>query len=166
MGAGIAAAFAARHPARVARLVVQCLVTHTNPQMRSQNLDRAAEIERSGMRPFAKASADRSFPEVLRANRERFERHCRRWICNDPHGYAAIQRMLADMTLADELPNISCPTLSIGCVHDPLRPPAMVSELTEKIPNARYVQAESGHFMHVQSPEMFCDLAVPFLCAA
>lgn len=166
MGAGIAAAFAARHPARVARLVVQSLVTHTSPDMRAQNLERAAEIERRGMRPFAKASADRSFPEVLRGTGERFERHCRRWVCNDPRGYAAIQRMLADMTLADELRNITCPTLSIGCVHDPLRPPAMVSELTKKIPNARYVEAESGHFMHVQSPELFCKLAVPFLSGA
>jgi len=27
----------------------------------------------------------------------------------------------------------------------------------------RYVEADSGHFMHVQSPEAFVELVVPFL---
>lgn len=165
MGAGIAAAFAARHPARVSRLVLQSLVTHSNPAQRAQLLERAADIERRGMRPFVDASTDRAYPEVLRGDRARFERHRLRWLGNDPGGYAAIQRMLVDLALQSELANIACPTLSIGCVHDVLRPPALVSELTRIIPDARYVEANSGHFMHVQSPAMFTALAVPFLCA-
>jgi hypothetical protein len=31
------------------------------------------------------------------------------------------------------------------------------------IPGARYAGADSGHFMHVQSPALFADLALPFL---
>lgn len=163
LGAGIAAAFAARHPARVARLVIQSLVTRSSPQFRTHMTERAAEVERSGMRPQASASLARSYPEVLRSNHARFEKYRLRWIANDPQGFAAINRMLLNMALDAELAKIACPTLAIGCVHDPLRTPAMVQALVPKIPGARYVEADSGHFMHVQSPSLFTELAIPFL---
>ena len=163
MGAGIAAAFTARHPARVSRLVVQSLVTRANENFRSQMLERAAAIERDGMRAHVGPSLDRSYPALLRANRARFERYRMRWIANDPQSYAAINRMGLGLQLDGEIGRIACPTLVIGCVHDPLRPPEMVKALAQKIPHARYVEADSGHFMHVQSPELFTQLAIPFL---
>jgi len=163
LGAGIAAAFAARHPSRVARLVAQSLVTRSNPATRPHMMARAAEVERTGMRLQAQASLDRSYPEVLRSNKERFETYRARWITNDPQSFAAVNRMLLDMEVDAELGKISCPTLLIGCKHDPLRTPAMVRELSKLIPNARYADADSGHFMHVQSPDLFAQMVVPFL---
>jgi 3-oxoadipate enol-lactonase len=163
MGAGIAAAFAARRPARVASLAVQSLVTRSSAKFRTQMSERAAEVERAGMRPQAKASLDRSYPEVLRGDRARFEKYRLRWIANDPRGFAAINRMLLEMNIDAELAAIRCPTLAIGCVHDPLRPPEMVKELAKLIPDARYIEVDSGHFMHVQSPELFAELVVPFV---
>ena len=163
MGAGIAAAFTARHRGRVSRLVVQSLVTRANENFRAPMLERAAAIERDGMRAHAAASLERSYANVLRAARERYERYRMRWICNDPQSYAAINRMGLGLQLDAAIETITCPTLVIGCVHDPLRPPAMVEALARKIPNARYVEAESGHFMHVQTPQRFTELAVPFL---
>jgi pimeloyl-ACP methyl ester carboxylesterase len=163
LGAGIAGAFAARQPLRVARLVVQSLVTRSNPQFREQMSARAEEVERSGMRTQAPASLARSYPEALRTDRARFDRYRLRWIANDPQSFAAINRMLLAMEVDDELPSIACPTLAIGCVHDPLRTPQMVKELAARIPGARYVEADSGHFMHVQSPDLFARLVVPFL---
>ena len=163
MGAGIAAAFTARHPGRVARLVVQSLVTRANEKFRAQMLERADAVEREGMRANAEASLDRSYPAVLRANRERFERYRRRWICNDPQCYAAINRMGIGLQLDAEIERITCPALVIGCVHDPLRPPEMQRVLAKTIPGARYVEADSGHFMHVETPELFAELALDFL---
>lgn len=167
LGSGIAAAFAARHPERVARLVVQSLVTRANPATRDHMLARATEVERKGMRAQAKASLDRSYPEVLRtgsANQQaRFENYRARWISNDPHGFAAINRMLLDMNIEAELANITAPTLLIGCKQDVLRPPPLVQALSKLIANVRYVEADSGHFMHAQSPALFTQLAVPFL---
>ena len=165
LGAGIAAAFAARHPARMGKLVLQSLVTQTDPQWRQTMEVRAATVERDGLRPQAQASLDRSYPAIVRGNRERFERYRQRWIANDPLSFAAINRMLLGMDLAVELPGIACPTLSIGCEHDVLRPPAMVREVTALIPGARYVDADSGHFMAVQTPDLFTDLVIPFLLA-
>jgi 3-oxoadipate enol-lactonase len=166
MGAGIAAAFAARHPQRVSRLVVQSLVTRANENFRAQMLERAAAIERDGMRAHAEASLARSYAQVLRGNRTRFERYRMRWIGNDPQSYAAINRMGLGLQLDAEITRIACPTLVIGCIHDPLRPPEMVKALAQTIAGARYVEADSGHFMHVQSPELFTDLAIPFLTGA
>ncbi len=166
MGAGIAAAFTARHPARISRLVVQSLVTRANESFRAQMLERAAAIERDGMRAHAEVSLERSYAPVLRGNRARFERYRNRWIGNDPQSYAAINRMGLGLRLDDEIKRIACPTLVIGCIHDPLRPPAMVKALAQTIPSARYVEADSGHFMHVQSPDRFTELALPFLTAA
>jgi 3-oxoadipate enol-lactonase len=166
LGAGIAAAFAARHPSRVDRLVIQSLVTRSNPATRPHMVARAAEVERTGMRAQAQASLDRSYPQALRegeVQRNRFENYRARWIGNDPHSFAAINRMLLDMELDGELGNITAPTLSIGCQHDAMRPPQMVAELTRLIPNARFVEADSGHFMHAQSPELFARMVVPFL---
>lgn len=163
LGSGIAAAFAARHPARVSRLVAQSLVTGSNPATHADMLARADEVERSGMRARVGASLDRSYPEVLRGNRERFETYRARWLTNDPRSYAAINRMLQAMDIEPELGNIKAPTLLIGCQYDTLRPLAMQRELSKRMPSVRYVEAASGHFMHVETPELFTQLAVPFL---
>ncbi len=163
LGAGIAAAFAARHPARVARLVIQSLVTRSNPATRAHMEKRAAEVERTGMRVQAQASLERSYPEVLRGNKERFERYRARWITNDPQSFAAVNRMLLEMNVDVELGKIAAPTLSIGCKHDAMRTPPIVQEITKLIPNVRYVEAESGHFMHAQTPELFAQMVLPFL---
>jgi len=164
MGAGIAAAFAARHPQRTSRLVLQSPATGANPDFRDVLLSRADSIERDGMRAQAVASLDRSYPHVVRTDRERYERYRMRWIANDPQSYAAINRMGVAMQLESDLQRITCPTLVIGCVHDPLRPPAMMREIAQKIPLARYVEADSGHFMAVATPELFTRLALDFLC--
>ncbi len=163
LGAGIAAAFAARHPARVSRLVMQSLVTRSNPATRESMLARALEVERGGMRAQVQASLDRSYPAVLRDNQQRFETYRTRWITNDPYGFAAVNRMLLNMNIDAELGRIKAPSLLIGCQHDLLRPLALERELSKLIPGVRYVEAESGHFMHVQTPELFTQLAVPFL---
>lgn len=163
LGSGIAAAFAARYPGRVSRMVIQSLVTRSNPATHDHMLARAAEVERSGMRAQVQASLDRSYPEILRGNRHRFDTYRTRWVTNDPYGFAAVNRMLLHMNIDAELGNISAPTLLIGCKYDVLRPLALERELSKLIPGVRYVEADSGHFMHAQSPEMFVQLALPFL---
>ena len=163
LGAGIAAAFAARHPERVSKLAIQSLVTRSNPATRPAMEARAKEVEGTGMRVQVQASLDRSYPEILRGNKERYEQYGARWIANDPFSFAAINRMLLNMELDAELKNITAPTLSIGCKYDVMRPPPMVAEMSKLLPNVKYVDAESGHFMHAQTPELFTSMVVPFL---
>ena len=42
----------------------------------------------------------------------------------------------------------------------------MVAKAAAAIPGARYVEANTGHFMAVETPDLFTELAVPFLKGA
>jgi 3-oxoadipate enol-lactonase len=98
---------------------------------------------------------------VLR--RQRFEQYQRRWLANDPEGFAAINRMLTEMDLTQQYGRIACPTLAVGCTYDTIRPPHEVELIAWQIPGARYVETASGHFMPHQTPELFLETVLPFL---
>jgi 3-oxoadipate enol-lactonase len=163
LGAGIALAFAARFPARVRRLAVSSPATGVPPERRAQSLQRAAAVERDGMRAAVEQSLARSYPERFRGDRQRFEQYQRRWLANDPEGFAAINRMLTEMDLTPQYSRIACPTLVIGCTYDILRPPQEVEPIARQIPGARYIETASGHFMPHQTPELFVETVLPFL---
>jgi 3-oxoadipate enol-lactonase len=168
MGAAIALAFAGRHPARVGRIVAASPATWANVDPAAAQ-KRIAQIERGGPRAVEAASLAASYPEVMRAlDRDRFERFRRRWLGNDPEAMAAILRMSTDpaFDLRGDLSRIGAPTLVIGCTHDGIRTPAMVGKVAAMIRGARYVEASSGHFMAVETPALFAELAVPFLMGA
>jgi 3-oxoadipate enol-lactonase len=163
LGAGIALAFAAKYPGRVRRLVVSSPATGVPPERRAQSLQRADAVERGGMRTSVEQSLERSYPERFRGNRQRFEQYRQRWLTNDPEGFAAINRMLTEMDLTQQYGRIACPTLVIGCTYDTIRPPQGVEAIAGQIPNARYVEIASGHFMPHQTPELFIKTVLPFL---
>jgi pimeloyl-ACP methyl ester carboxylesterase len=104
------------------------------------------------MRGLVEASLAASYPPVVRNNAEEFRKFRARWLCNDPSSFAAINRMLADSTVTEELPRIACPTLVIGCTHDALRPPEAVEPMAKQIPGAEYMVINSGHFAGIQTP--------------
>jgi len=167
MGAAIALACAGRHPARVGRIVAASPATwaNANPAAARKRID---EIERGGVRAVEPGSLAASYPEVMRAlDRSRFDRFRRRWLANDPEAMAAILRMSTNpaFDLSADLARITAPTLVIGCTHDGIRTPAMVTKVGSQIPGAKYIEASSGHFMAVETPELFVELAAPFLTA-
>jgi 3-oxoadipate enol-lactonase len=167
MGAAIALAFAGRHSARVSRIVAASPATWANADPAAAR-KRIEETERGSARAVEQGSLNASYPEVMRVlDGPRFERFRRRWLANDPEAMAAILRMSTNpaFDLSADLARIAAPTLVIGCVHDGIRTPAMVAKVAAQIPGATYVEASSGHFMAVETPEVFVDLAVPFLTA-
>jgi 3-oxoadipate enol-lactonase len=163
LGAGIALAFAAQHPARLRRLVVSSPATGVPPERRDQSLQRAEMVQRGGMRIAVEQSLNRSYPERFRDDRQRFEQYKRRWLTNDPEGFAAINRMLTEMDLTRQYSRITCPTLVIGCTYDTIRPPHEIEPIARQIPGARYIEAASGHFMPHQTPKLFLETVLPFL---
>lgn len=163
LGAGIALAFAAQYPARVRRLVVSSPATGVPPERRAQSLQRAEAVERRGMRVAVEQSLTRSYPERFRGEHQRFEQYRRRWLTNDPEGFAAINRMLTEMDLSEQFGRITCPTLVIGCTYDTIRPPQEVELIARQIPDVRYVETASGHFMPHQTPDLFLETVLPFL---
>ena len=153
VGAGIAIHFAVRHAARAGAMVVSSpALGVSGDQATGDARSRGGGGKRSGMRGMVESSLANSYPPEVRHNAEEFRRFRARWLCNDPHGFAAVSRMLAEEDLNDELPRIACPTLVIGCTHDNLRPPSAVEAVSKRIPGAEYLQINSGHFAAVQTP--------------
>jgi 3-oxoadipate enol-lactonase len=156
IGAAITLGFAARHPTRVKAIAVSS-PAGTGPLAEATRVsmaERAVTIKTQGMRAVVDASLDRSYPEILRGDRARYERYRARWLSNDPEGFAATNG-LSSHDLSPELPTIRCPALVMGCTHDSLRPPAMTKEAAARIPGAQYEEVASGHFMALQTPELF-----------
>jgi len=163
MGADFSVGFAARHPNRVAKLVLASPNIGNNAARSQQSLERAVLIEREGVRPAMQPSHDRSYPENLRApDRERFRRYQSRWVCNAPASMAALARMMATVDLTPEYPKIQAPTLVIGAKHDSLRTPELAQRVANAIKGCTYVVADTGHFMALQTPQLFVDTVVPF----
>ena len=165
MGAAVSLAFAGRHPARVGRIAVASPATWANADPAAAR-KRIEETERGGVRAVEQSSLAASYPETMRSlDRARFERFRLRWLANDPEAMAAILRMSTNPSfdLSADLARITAPTLVIGCLHDGIRTPAMVAKVAAQIPGAKYVEAGSGHFMAVETPELFVELALPFL---
>jgi 3-oxoadipate enol-lactonase len=165
VGGAIAIHFAVRHAARTAALVVTSPATGVAAERRQATLDRATAVETGGMRGIAEASIANSYPTEVRHNAEEFRTFRARWLANDPHSFAAINRMLVDSTVTDELTRIGCPTLVIGCRHDRLRPPAASKAMAEQIPGAEYLEINSGHFAGIQTPGLVSQALHSFLFA-
>ncbi len=162
VGGGLSIAFAARRPERVARMVVASPATFIPSELHDRLVARAAMVEKEGMRCFADLSLSLSYPAVLRGNQERFAQYRLRWLSNDPFCFAAINRMHMKTNLEPELGKVLCPTLVIGTTHNEIRTPAMSRKVAEAIPGARFVVADTGHFMPVETPELFAQHAIPF----
>ena len=163
MGSDFSAGFAARHPGRVARLAIASPLAGSNVGRGGQSVERAALVEREGIRAAVKDSHDRSYPEHLRAlDRERYRRFRSRWVCNTPASFTAAARMMSAIDLTPEYQKIKAPTLVIGGKHDVQRPPEMAQRVAGTIPGAKYVLADTGHFMNLQTPQLFADTLVPF----
>lgn len=164
MGADFSVGFASRHPGRVAKLVLASPNIGSNAERGKRSVERAALVEREGMRAAVDASHDLSYPENLRAlDRERFRRYQSRWICNTPASFTASARMMLAVDLTPEYVKIKAPTLVIGARHDTLRPPEKARRVADAIAGAKYVLADTGHFMNLQTPQLFVDTVLPFL---
>ncbi|MBU2647540.1 alpha/beta hydrolase [bacterium] len=163
LGGGIALAFASRYAEQVCRLVSCNPAVGIRPERRSYIMQRADTIEAEGMRSFVEQTFNNSYPERFRGDKEQFDRYRRRWLANDPLGFAAINRMLFDMELTEDFGRITCPTLVMAGLHDELLPPAVIKLIAESIPGAQYVEVNSGHFIAVQTPEEMLEHVLPFL---
>jgi 3-oxoadipate enol-lactonase len=163
MGADYAVGFAARHAGRVAKLAIASPNIDSNAARGVRSVERAALVEREGIRAAMQDSHDHSWPENLRAlDRERFRRYQSRWVCNTPASFTASARMMLTVDLTPLYAKITAPTLVIGAKHDALRPPEKAERVAKAITGAKYVLADTGHFMNLQTPQLFADTVVPF----
>ena len=163
MGADFSVGFAARHPIRVAKLAIASPnIDHNGPRS-STSIERGVQAEREGTRAVMDSSHDRSYQEHLRAlDPARFARYQARWVCNTPASFTAQAHMMATNDLTPDYPKIEAPTLVIGAKDDELRPPEKAERVAKALKNATYVLAATGHFMALQTPQLFVDTLLPF----
>ena len=82
--------------------------------------------------------------------------------CGTPASFTAAARMMSAVDLTPEYAKIQAPTLVIGARHDVQRPPEMAERVANAIRGAKYVLADTGHFMNVETPQLFVDTVLPF----
>ena len=165
LGGAIALHFAARYPLRTSAVAVSSPATGIAAERRPAALERLLKIEAAGMGFAVADSMQNGYAPELRGDIARFERYRSRWLGNDPASYATIWRMLAGLDMQDELTALRCPVLVIGGSFDRVRPPAISEAIANTIPGARYVEIPSGHYMAVQTPDLFSDCIDEFLKA-
>jgi 3-oxoadipate enol-lactonase len=163
MGADFSVGYASRYPSRVAKLAIASPnIDHNGPRS-AGSLERAQVVEREGVRSSMQASHDRSYPENMRAlDRERFKRYQARWVCNTPASFKAQAIMMSTNDLTADYAKITAQTLVIGCTYDPLRTPEKAQRVAKALAGSKYIEAATGHFMHLETPQLFVDTVLPF----
>jgi 3-oxoadipate enol-lactonase len=71
--------------------------------------------------------------------------------------------MLASTEMEAELTQLKCPVMVIGGSLDRVRPPALAESTAKSIPDARYRELRTGHYMSVQTPELIAESIDEFL---
>lgn len=164
LGATVCLAFALRHPQRVQCLVLSSPATGGLTPVALQAMEtRLALVAQGGLRAVTDAMLAVTYPAALRTDLQRFERQRLRWLTMPAGAFIALNRMLTDIDLLPQLPTVAPPALVIGCSLDSVRPAARSAELAALLPNARFVEAQSGHFMPLQTPALFAALLRDFV---
>lgn len=163
LGSDFAIAFTAREPQRVLRLVATSPAEGLTPDRFDGLKQRAKTVLESGMRAVVEQSLNVSYQPALRGNAERFERYRARWLANAPPSFAALNLMLAGMSMKGRFEQVECETLIISGTQDTLRTPDAVEAIAKQFKHGTYRQVDTGHFMAVQTPELFLSETLPFM---
>lgn len=163
MGGYVAQHVAARHPDRVAALIlVDTRLEADTPEVRAGRVDLAAKVGRLGQSLVADAMIPRLLagsPEAkAAARRSEIASELRRMIVSQP--VATIQAALAalgarpDMT--DAMRSLRVPALLVVGAEDELTPPACMEQAEQVIPDARLlIVPRAGHMTPLESPGVF-----------
>lgn len=162
LGGGVALAFAARYPDKVRRLAVSSPAIGGASGIEAMLRARADQVEQGGMRAQVDISLDRSYLPKYRQDTKAFQEYRARWMTNDPASYASHNRMLAAMDERLNLAKIACSTLVLGGADDALLTPDAMQEVADAIPGAEFQKLASGHFLPVNTPDLWAETVLPF----
>jgi pimeloyl-ACP methyl ester carboxylesterase len=171
-GGEVALLLAARHPERVASLVVATVVDYPPPSMRAIGARLVALCEHAVAtgdgRPFFAAMNEIVYSPAFRT-RFATELEARAgtltglpaaWFT----GGALLLQAIDRTDLREELDRIACPTLVIAAERDELMPAERSLAVATAIPGARaVVLPDSGHALVVEERQRFLELVTEFL---
>jgi pimeloyl-ACP methyl ester carboxylesterase len=166
MGGYTALAFAARHAARLAALVLaDTRAAADTPETRAKREEALATIHGHGPAAYLDGSLARLLspqapPAVLAFARGRAETRADSLV-------AGVEALRDRPDRTAELPAIACPTLVVCGAEDQITPAPEMRRMSGSIPNARYVElAGAGHLAHLEAGEAFTTAVGSFLADA
>ena len=174
MGGYVAQHVAARHPGKVAAVVlVDTRLEADTDEARAGRADLAAKVGRLGTTILADAMVPRLLGTSAAARTEPYRSHLegflREMIARQP--VATIQAALAalgsrpDMTAA--MSRVLHPTLLVVGAEDAITPPECLARAEKLMPAARLlIVPEAGHLVPLEQPQVFNAAMVDFLQAA
>jgi pimeloyl-ACP methyl ester carboxylesterase/DNA-binding CsgD family transcriptional regulator len=174
-GAPVCAAYAARHPERVSRLVLYGGYargwSHRPDAGGQREHEAMIELTRSWWGrdnpAFRQLFTSRFVPEGTREQLEWWNELCRK--STTPETAAALLRALGDIDVLELLRAVRVPTLIAHCREDVVVPLGAGRQLATEIPGAQFVELESrNHVLLEGEPawRRFCDAITDFLGVA
>lgn len=167
MGGLVARAFALHFPQQLSGLVVLNSVFNRSAEQRAGVIARTAQAAEHGPDANAAEALSRWFSREYQAANPAQIAAIRTILAeNDPQGYLTTYTLFAtqDMYRADDLGNITAPTLIATGELDPGSTPEMARQLASRIPGAEVaILAEQRHMMPVESPRLVNQVLLEFL---
>jgi pimeloyl-ACP methyl ester carboxylesterase len=153
MGTVVCQHVAAKHPDKVASLVLFGPLPEPAEAGRGPLRDRAATARSKGMLPVADATVQAATSADTKENQPVAAGFIRELVMRqDAEGYARNCEALAEARAAD-LKAIACPTLLVTGDEDKVGPPATAEAMARLIPQARVVVLEKcGHWTGIERP--------------
>jgi pimeloyl-ACP methyl ester carboxylesterase len=163
MGGYTALAFAARHAARLAALVLaDTRAAADTPEARAKRDEALATIQARG----ADAYLDGSLSRMLsRGAAPALHARVRASAVPRAESLTAALKALRDRPdRTAELPAIACPTLMVCGADDQITPAEEMRRMSESVRGARYVELSgAGHLSHLEAPQPFVQAVGGFL---
>ncbi|RCS22071.1 3-oxoadipate enol-lactonase [Phyllobacterium salinisoli] len=122
-------------------------------------------IMRDGLASILDATMPRWFTAGYRKpDNAAYRAYCNMFVRQPLHGYAATCAALRDADFTGATKRIAVPVLCIASDQDGATPPALVRELADRIPGARFAEIPGcGHIPCVEQPDGYTALLRDFL---
>lgn len=154
-GALAAVAFSLKYPEQVASVtLLAAALGQSDPARKQEFFDRTKVAMEKGMAAVVDTALSRSYPEVVRSDKPRFERFRQTMLSSDPRGWAYCNYAMLNSSLEDRLAELKVPVQFLAGTHDGLRTPPIIKTMAAKAKDSHFEEIASGHFMHVQTPAL------------
>jgi len=171
MGGYVAQHVAARHPERVAALVlVDTKLESDTSEARAARIDLAVKVGRLGQRIVGEAMIPRllagSFPAARKGERAAIEQLLMRMILAQPVAtiQAALHALADRPDMTEPMRGATVPTLLIVGAEDQITPPSCLESAEAIMARARLlIVPEAGHMTPLEQPAVFNAAVLEFL---
>lgn len=162
-GGMVTMTLALKYPRDASALVI-CACSSTNsPDGRAISAARGGDAEKDGMPAVLDATLERWFNDDFRMS-GKAEAARRRLLSNNVSGWAHAWRAMSRIDTLPRLGEIRAPTLCVAGEFDKSSPSAVVREIANAIPGARFAELpRAPHMLFIEQPREVAEVIGRFL---